>query len=69
VPLGTQIAPGTKLSTDGLNGGLYPAGLPVATVTTVVLTPGAATYNLTLKPAANLRHLSYLDVVLWEPRA
>jgi rod shape-determining protein MreC len=69
VPLGTQIAPGTKLSTDGLNGGLYPAGLPVATVTTVVLTPGAATYNLTLKPAANLRHLSYLDVVLWEPHA
>jgi len=26
VPLGTAIAPGTKLSTDGLNGGLYPAG-------------------------------------------
>jgi len=69
VPLGTQVAPGTKLTTDGLNGGLYPAGLPVATVKTVVLTPGAATYNLTLQPAANLRHLSYLDVVLWEPNA
>ncbi len=69
VPLGTDVAPGTKLSTDGLNGGLYPAGLPVATVSTVVLTPGAATYNLTLQPAANLRHLTYLDVVLWEPNA
>jgi rod shape-determining protein MreC len=69
VPLGTSIAPGTKLSTDGLNGGLYPAGLPVATVQTVTLTPGAATYNLTLQPAANLRHLTYLDVVLWEPNA
>jgi rod shape-determining protein MreC len=69
VPLGTAIAPGTKLSTDGLNGGLYPAGLPVATVKTVSLTPGAAAYNLTLKPAADLRHLSYLDVVLWEPAA
>ncbi len=69
VPLGTQVAPGTRLSTDGLNGGLYPAGLPVATVKTVVLTPGAATYNLTLQPAADLRHLSYLDVVLWEPNA
>jgi rod shape-determining protein MreC len=69
VPLGTTIVPGAKLSTDGLNGALYPAGLPVATVKTVTLTPGAATYNLTLKPAANLRHLSYLDVVLWEPAA
>ena len=34
---------------------------------TVTLTPGAATYNLTLQPAADLRHLAYLDVVLWEP--
>jgi rod shape-determining protein MreC len=69
VPLGTSIAPGVKLSTDGLNGALYPSGLPVATVKTVTLTPGAATYNLTLQPAANLRHLTYLDVVIWEPSA
>jgi len=69
VPLGTSIVPGTKLLTDGLNGGLYPAGLPVATVKTVTLTPGAATYNLTLQPAANLSQLSYLDVVIWEPAA
>ena len=36
---------------------------------TISLTPGAATYNLTLEPAADLRHLTYLDVVLWEPSA
>jgi cell shape-determining protein MreC len=69
VPLNSGISQGTKLETDGLNGALYPAGLPVATVKTVSLTPGAATYNLTLQPAANLRHLSYLDVILWEPSA
>ncbi|MGH3732344.1 MAG: rod shape-determining protein MreC [Acidimicrobiales bacterium] len=69
VPLNSGIQQGTKLSTDGLNGALYPADLPVATVKTVSLTPGAATYNLTLQPAANLRHLSYLDVILWEPSA
>lgn len=69
VPLNSGIQQGTKLLTDGLNGALYPAGLPVATVKTVSLTPGAATYNLTLQPAANLRHLSYLDVILWEPSA
>jgi rod shape-determining protein MreC len=69
VPLNSGIQQGTKLLTDGLNGALYPAGLPVATVKTVSLTPGAATYNVTLQPAANLRHLSYLDVILWEPSA
>lgn len=69
VPLNSNVAPGTKLFTDGLNGALYPAGLPVATVKNVTLTPGAASYNLTLTPAADLRHLTYLDVVLWEPSA
>jgi rod shape-determining protein MreC len=69
VPLNSGIHQGTRLSTDGLNGALFPAGLPVDTVKTVSLTPGAATYNLTLQPAANLRHLSYLDVILWEPAA
>lgn len=67
VPLNSSVAPGTRLFTDGLNGGLYPPGIPVATVKTVTLTPGAATYNLTLSPDANLRQLTYLDVVLWEP--
>jgi rod shape-determining protein MreC len=67
VPLSTSLTPGTLLATDGLDGGLFPTGLPVARVSTVTLTPGAATYNLTLRPTADLRHLSYVDVVLWEP--
>ena len=69
VPLSTSLTPGTRLATNGLNGGLYPPGLPVAKVAQVSLTPGAATYNLTLRPTADLRHLLYLDVVLWEPTA
>jgi rod shape-determining protein MreC len=67
IPLATSISPGTIIATDGLEGGLFPAGLPVAKVSKVSLTPGAATYNLILRPTADLRHLSYVDVVLWEP--
>jgi rod shape-determining protein MreC len=67
ISLTTSISPGTLFATDGLNGGLYPPGLPVAKVAKVTLTPGAATYNLTLIPTADLRHLAYVDVVLWEP--
>jgi rod shape-determining protein MreC len=67
VPLNSSITPGQILSTDGLAGGLYPVGLPVARVRTETLTPGAATYDLTLEPTADLRHLTYVDVLLWEP--
>lgn len=67
VPLTTSLNPGTVLFTDGLSGGLYPPGIPVATVDRVTLTPGAATFDLTLKPTADLAHVMYLDVVLWEP--
>lgn len=67
VSLATSISQGTMLATDGLKGGLYPPGLPVAKVSKVSLTPGAATYNLTLQPTADLRHLVYVDVVQWEP--
>ena len=67
VPLTSSIRSGTVLSTNGLDGGLYPSGLPVASVAKVTLTPGAATYNLSLHPLADLRDLVYLDVVLWEP--
>lgn len=67
IPLTTTVSPGTILTTDGLNGGLYPPGLPVARVAKVTLTPGAASYDLTLQPIADLRNLMYVDVVQWEP--
>ncbi|HEY5439579.1 MAG TPA: rod shape-determining protein MreC [Acidimicrobiales bacterium] len=67
VALTTAIQPGTVLSTSGLNGALFPPGMPVAKVAKVSLTPGAATYDLSLEPTADLRNIVYLDVVLWEP--
>ena len=67
VDLKTALSPGAILTTDGLSGGLYPPGLPVARVATVKLTPGSTTYNVTVTPTADLRHLFYVDVVQWEP--
>ncbi len=67
VSLTSSIRPGTVLFTDGLSGGLYPLGLPVARVTNVNLTPGATTYDVGVTPTADLTNLFYVDVVLWEP--
>ncbi len=67
VPISFNVRPGMMVFTDGLEGGLYPAGLPIARVSKVRLTPGAATYELNFRPTADLRHIYYVDVVLWEP--
>jgi rod shape-determining protein MreC len=67
VQISSPLRPGAVFATDGLAGGLFPAGLPVATVRTITLTPGTSTYELTLRPASDLIHLSYVDVLLWEP--
>jgi len=67
IALSETLSPGSLFSTNGLQGGLFPPGLPVAFVKSVTLTPGATTYDVTLEPAADLSHLAYVDVVLWEP--
>ena len=67
IPLKATLVPGTIFATNGLQGGLFPAGLPVARVSGVTLTPGATTYDLKLKPVADLRNLSYVTVIAWEP--
>jgi rod shape-determining protein MreC len=67
ITLATALAPGTVFSTNGLQGGLFPPGIPVAKVATATLTPGAATWDLSLTPTADLAHLHYVDVMLWEP--
>jgi rod shape-determining protein MreC len=67
VTLSAPLAPGTVFATNGLAGGLYPPGIPVAKVKTATLTPGSATWDLTLQPTADLSHLHYVNVMLWEP--
>ena len=58
---------GSLLSTDGLQGGLFPPGIPVGRVTKLLVNPGSSTYAVSLKATADLNNLAYVDVVLWEP--
>jgi rod shape-determining protein MreC len=67
VQITSPLSPGAIFATDGLEGGLFPPGIPVAKVRTITLTPGTSTYELTLSPAADLTHLSYVNVLIWEP--
>ena len=68
VPLTSAIRTGTVLSTNGLDGGLYPPGLPVASVS-----QGDADARCrdvqpdTASDWPTCATCVYLDVMLWEP--
>jgi cell shape-determining protein MreC len=67
ITLTSPLAPGTVFATNALQGGLFPPGLPVAKVAAATLTPGSATWDLALRPSADLAHLHYVNVLIWEP--
>jgi rod shape-determining protein MreC len=64
---GTPVHNGETMYTSGLQGGLFPAGIPVGTVVGTQIHHGATEVSISVKPLANLSELDYVDVVLWEP--
>lgn len=67
VSTNTAVSPGEQLVTDGLAGAQYPAGLPVAKVSTVKTVTGAADKQVTAMPLADLGGLFYVTVLQWSP--
>lgn len=61
----TPISRGETVYTSGLQGAVFPAGIPVATVTSVRNVPGAADKVVRAKPIADLSGLSYVEVLVW----
>ena len=64
---GTPVHVGEHLFTNGLQGGLFPAGIPVGTVVGTNSGTGVTQQSISVVPLANLSNLAYVDVVLWEP--
>jgi len=63
----TPIRKGQVMYTNGLAGGEYPAGIPVAYVTSFKTLTGASQMTVSVRPMANLDELTYVDVVQWQP--
>jgi len=63
----SKVGVGSVVITSGLEGSLYPAGIPVGTVRSVRHPAGALQLDITVDPAADLDHLSFVKVVQWEP--
>ena len=67
VPPNSRVFRGERLFTNGLQGAQYPPGIPVGTVLSAETPINAPQMEIAVKPAADLSHLGYVDVVLWEP--
>jgi rod shape-determining protein MreC len=65
VPATTRVSVGELLVTSGLQGAAYPAGIPVARVTSVHTVVGAADKQVTAKPIADLQDLTFVQVLVW----
>jgi rod shape-determining protein MreC len=63
----TTLHKGDMLFTDGLQGGAFPAGIPVGRVTSLKTTAGGTEITAEVSPAADLSALAYVDVVQWVP--
>jgi len=64
---GTPVHKGETMYTSGLQGGLFPAGIPVGRIAVTHIHRGATEVSISVEPLANLNELDYVDVVLWEP--
>ena len=59
----------TSFTTSGLQGALFPPGIPVARVTATKTGITSSEESVNLVPLADLDHLRYVSVVLWGPQS
>jgi rod shape-determining protein MreC len=67
VPSNTALTNGEVFTTSGLQGAVFPGGIPVAKVVSSKTGTTASEESVTLQPLADLSHLRYVSVVLWGP--
>jgi len=67
VPSNTPLTNGEVFVTSGLQGALFPQGIPVARVVSSHTGDTASQESVSLVPESDLNHLRYVSVVLWGP--
>lgn len=67
VPPNAQLSDDQQFVTSGLQGAIYPPGIPIARVVSSRSGIASSQETVTLQPLADLQHLRYVSVVLWGP--
>ena len=69
VPPTATLHKGEIMSTNSLQGAVFPPNIPVARVSALRSVPGSTQKSVAVVPVANLGQLAYVDVILWQPPA
>ena len=69
IAVNAKVSKGEVAFTSGIEGGsqIYPAGIPVGTIVRVTVPPGELEQDVVLKPAADLAHLRFVEIVRTRP--
>ena len=67
VDVGTKVSAGEVVMTSGLQGSVFPAGLPVGRVRAAKVPPAALQQQIDIDPIVDLARLDYVKVLLWQP--
>ncbi len=67
VPNDAPLKAGQVMTTSGLQGAVFPPGIPVAEVVSTRTGTSSSQESVALRPLADLARLRYVDVVLWGP--
>jgi rod shape-determining protein MreC len=68
VDLGTKVSGHEVVLTSGLQGSVFPPGIPVGTVRSATVRPGSLQHQISIDPIVDLPRLDYVKVLLWEPK-
>jgi rod shape-determining protein MreC len=60
-----KVTKGMPVFTAGQQDGLYPAGIPMGTVSSVTKTVGANRYDIEVRPGVDLGRLEFVKVMKW----
>jgi rod shape-determining protein MreC len=67
VDVGTKVTAQEIVDTSGLQGSIFPAGVPVGRVRSARVPPGSLQHDVSIDPLVDLDRLDYVKVLLWEP--
>ena len=67
VDLGTKVTGGEVVVTSGLQGSVFPPDIPIGTVRSARVQPGALQQDVTIDPVVDLTRLDFVKVLIWQP--
>ncbi|MCU1449236.1 MAG: rod shape-determining protein MreC [Acidimicrobiales bacterium] len=67
VDVGTKVTGHEITETSGLQGSVFPPGIPVGRVRSAKVQPGSLQQEISIDPIVDLSRLEFIKVLLWQP--